>query len=76
MHSLEMLQRMNSAKVVDRERRRAILMNNPGGHPKSIEKYGIKGTRTARRTRKVLDPVESHPMSQEEIDNWERMNSR
>lgn len=38
MHSLEMLQRMNSAKVANRERRRAILMNNPGGHAKDVEK--------------------------------------
>jgi len=33
-----MLQRMNSAKVSDRIRRNAIVLNNPGGHPKDAEK--------------------------------------
>jgi hypothetical protein len=33
-----MLQRMNSAKEIKSARRRAIIMNNPGGHPKDAEK--------------------------------------
>ena len=33
-----MLQRMNSAKVSDRIRRNAIVLNNPAGHPKDAEK--------------------------------------
>ena len=38
MHSLEMLQRMNSATVSGRIRRRAIILNKGGGHAKDAEK--------------------------------------
>lgn len=58
MHSLEMLQRMNSAKGSARIRRNAIILNTPGGHPKDAEKYGIAGTRTARRKGKILSVAE------------------
>jgi hypothetical protein len=38
MHSLEMLQRMNSAKGSAQIRRNAIILNKPGAHPKDAEK--------------------------------------
>ena len=38
MHSLEMLQRMNSASGSAKIRRRAIILNKGGGHAKDAEK--------------------------------------
>lgn len=61
MHSLEMLQRLNSAKCVDRERRRAIIMNNPGGHPKDAEKGRVITKKFLKAPKRLRDVKVNEP---------------
>lgn len=54
MHSLEMLQRMNSASGSAKIRRRAIIINNPGGHPKDAEKGRVITKKFRKAPRRFL----------------------
>ena len=70
MHSLEMLQRMNSAKGSAQIRRNAIILNKPGAHPKDAEKGRTITKKFLKAPKRFLNLKVNQPLTQADLQHF------